>query len=458
LTKDAQKADPEISQIRSYCSDGWPVVMPESPLLKQYWVNRDHFTIAEDLLLFDDRLVIPRDLRLDILNRLHEGHLGITKTRAFATTCVWWPNISSHIEETVNKCNTCAIHRPERKEPLLPSSFPERPWSRLGMDLFELKGKTFLVVVDYYSRWVELRHLKKLTSLHTINHIKSMFGVHGIPDVVVTDNGPQFSCAEFNQFASDWGFVHTTSSPRYAQSNGEAERCVQTVKKLLKKAKDPHAALLLYRATPLQNGFSPSQLLMGRTLKTKLPDLPSSLAPKTPNHPQIQKTEMQQKEKQRQNFDRRHATKAARALAPGETVFVKDMSKPGEVLAKHHNPRSYVVRTERGTIRRNRIHLVPLPGEPSPPLRRAPHPGTTSSLATTMEQPPPSSTPARPTTPAPPGSWQQATPAPPGSPPPSAAAAPPGDGTTHTPGATATPTPLRTKSGRVIKQPVRIDL
>jgi hypothetical protein len=440
--RDAQKADPETSQIRGYCTNGWPAVMPESPLLKQYWVNRDHFTVVEDLLLFDDRLVIPRDLRLNILDLLHEGHMGITKTRALATTCVWWPNISSHIEETVNKCNTCAVHRPERKEPLLPSSFPERPWSRLGMDLFDLKGKTFLVVVDYYSRWVELRPLKKLTSSHTINHIKSMFGIHGIPDIVVTDNGPQFSSAEFRKFAKDYGFVHTTSSPRYPQSNGEAERCVQTVKKLLKKAKDPHAALLLYRTTPLQNGFTPSQLLMGRILKTKVPILPSCLSPKTPNHPQVQKTEAQQKEKQRQNFDRRHAAKEAPPLAAGDTVYVKDMAKPGEVLAKHHNPRSYVVRTEQGTIRRNRAHLVPIPGEPSPPPRRPIRfdPAPSPKAAT---QPPPQ----QPTLPAPvlPGS--------------------PMLGRTSTPAVlrseTQTPTAIqtpRTRSGRLIKQPDRLNL
>jgi transposase InsO family protein len=82
-----------------------------------------------------------------------------------------------------------------------------------------------------------------------------MFGIHGIPDVVVTENGPQFSSAEFRKFANDYGFVHTTSCPRYPQSNGEAERCVETVKKLLKIAKDPHATLFLYRTTLLQNGF-----------------------------------------------------------------------------------------------------------------------------------------------------------------------------------------------------------
>ena len=247
-----QKDDPETAEIRKYCLRGWPAYMPENPLLKQYWSNRHHFTIVDDILLFDDRIVIPRVLRLDILSRLHEGHLGITKCRALAQTSVWWPNISSQIEEMVRKCGTCAKLRPIQREPLLPSSLPERPWSRLAMDLFDLKGRTYIVVVDYYSRWVELRLLEQLDSKCVINKLKSIFATHGIPETIVSDNGPQFASAAFQAFAREYGFTHTTSSPRYPQSNGEAERAVQTVKQLLKKAKDPYIALL-YRATPLQN-------------------------------------------------------------------------------------------------------------------------------------------------------------------------------------------------------------
>ena len=114
--------------------------------------------------------------------------------------------------------------------------------------------------------------------------------------MVVSDNGPQFSGFEFRDFATEYGFTHTTSSPKYPQSNGEAERAVQTIKKLLKKSKDPYIALLMYRETPLQNGYSPSELLMGRKLKTKLPINPSSLLPETPNMKNIQEKEKVTKE------------------------------------------------------------------------------------------------------------------------------------------------------------------
>ena len=137
--REEQKSDDTTLQVRGYCINGWPKHMPENPPLKQYWTN--HFTIVDDLLLFDDRLVIPRSMRLNILNRIHEGHLGITKCCAFARSTVWWPYITSDIEDMIKRCHTCAFYQPDHKEPLLPSSLSDRPWSRLGMDLLELFGK-----------------------------------------------------------------------------------------------------------------------------------------------------------------------------------------------------------------------------------------------------------------------------------------------------------------------------
>ena len=102
------------------------------------------------------------------------------------------------------------------------------------------------------------------SSSEVISHIKSIFAKYGVPQEVVSDNGPSYSSLEYKQFAAKYGFTHTTSSPRYPQSNGEAERAVKTVKSFLKKSDDSYLALLIYRSTPLHNGFSPSELLMSR--------------------------------------------------------------------------------------------------------------------------------------------------------------------------------------------------
>ncbi|KAK5906500.1 hypothetical protein CgunFtcFv8_002361 [Champsocephalus gunnari] len=120
-------------------------------------------------------------------------------------------------------------------------------------------------------------------STDVIHHLKSIFARHAIPETLVTDNVPQFSGRAFEEFAESYGFKHVTSSPKYPQSNGEAEWAVKTVKSLLKKAADPYLALLAYRATPLQNGYSPAQLLMGRRLRTTVITLPALLDPALPD-------------------------------------------------------------------------------------------------------------------------------------------------------------------------------
>ena len=347
-----QKTDPELKEVRNYCSLGWPAFMPHNPLLQLYWDNQRYLTMVDDLLLYNDRIVIPREMRLEMLDKLHKSHLEITKCRALAQTSIWWPNITSQIEEMVKKCSICAKLRPPTREPLLASSFPDQPWSRVAMDLFELKGKTFLLVVDYHSRWPEIRILDHLTSSAVITRLKSIFATHGIPDIVISYNGPQFASTEFQKFTKEYGFTNTTSSPRYPQSNGEAERSMQTVKNLLKKATDPYISLLLYRATPLQNGFSPSQLLMGRKLKTKLPSVPHKSPPQTPKiTPLLLKKEELYREKQQQHYNSRHAARPLPKLQPGDSVHIRDLDRPGTITAQHTNPRSFMLNTEQGQVR-----------------------------------------------------------------------------------------------------------
>lgn len=170
----------------------------------------------------------------------------------------------------------------------MPTELPQRPWQKLGADLFTLKGKMYLVVIDYYSRYVEVANISLTKSADVTVHLQSMFAHHGVPETLVTDNGPQFAAHSFSTFAANYGFKHVTSSPKFPQSNGEAERAVQTAKNLLTKAEDPYLALLSYRSTPLQNGFSPAELLMGRRLRTTVPTLPSLLNPSLPPSCQLQ--------------------------------------------------------------------------------------------------------------------------------------------------------------------------
>lgn len=182
-------------------------------------------------------------------------------------------------------------------------------------------------------------------------------------EFLISDNGPQFSSREFQVFAKEWEFLHKTSSPHHAQSNGMAERGVQTVKNMLKKAKadgkDPYLSLLNLRSTPMEDiGASPAQLLMGRRLRTRLPMTSELLKPSMVTNPVQQVLENRQK-KQKEYFDQR--SKPLQKLQVGNKVRIwQDGTwNPAEVTGLSEQPRSYVVQTPDGKVyRRNRKFLM----------------------------------------------------------------------------------------------------
>ena len=215
--------------------------------------------------------------------------------------------------------------------------------------------------MDYYSRYIEIAKLTSTSSNDVIRHMKSIFARPGIPESVMSDNGPQYSATTFSNFAREYGFSHITSSPKYPQANGAAERAVKTVKELLDKNDDPYLTLLDYHSTPLENAYSPAQLLMGRTLRNLVPVLPRQLNPKLPSSTVLKRKEKEIKDKQKKNFDRHHRATNLKPLQPGDTVWIQGSDSEGRVM-EQSNPRSYIVETPDGSsIRRNRRHLVPMP-------------------------------------------------------------------------------------------------
>ena len=139
--------------------------------------------------------------------------------------------------EKVGNCSVCEKERKYPPKPLLSSELPDYPWQKVGMDLFELKGHTYLIIIDNYSRWIEVSPLQKTNSGNIVNNCKSVFSRNGIPELLISDNGLQFISKVFLDFSNRFGFVHLTNSPHYPQGNGEAERALQTIKNLFKKGK-----------------------------------------------------------------------------------------------------------------------------------------------------------------------------------------------------------------------------
>ena len=148
---------------------------------------------------------------------------------------VWWPGLSKQIAEKVGNCNVCEKERKCPPGPLLPSKLPDYQWQKVGIDMFELKGHIYLIIIGYNSRSIEISHLQKTTLGSIVNNCKSVFSRNGIPEFAISDNGPQFTSKEFLNFSSSFGFVHLTSSPHFPQGNGKAECAVQTIKNLFKR-------------------------------------------------------------------------------------------------------------------------------------------------------------------------------------------------------------------------------
>ncbi|UYV82094.1 K02A2.6-like [Cordylochernes scorpioides] len=348
-----QKEDSLFSQLAKYCMSGWPKNKREvDPELRGYWQFQEDLTYQNGLLLRGQRILIPKTLRKDILEKLHQGHFGINKCRSRAKESDGFV-VYKMLEE-----------RKPKHEPLMPSEFPIRPWQKVGMDLFYLNGRWYLIVCDYYSRYPEISLLQNLTAQEVIGRLKSIFARHGTPEAVRSDNGPQFQKvlgSEFSKFSKEWSFKHITSSPKFPQSNGFIEAIIKNIKQSFKKEEDCYLTLQAYRTMPLESGYSPAELLMGRRLRTSVPAIESSLMPRYLDSEALQEREKRRVINQKRLYDKRHDVHSLPPLQQGDSVWVRDQRVKGKVLYKSEEPRSYWVQTPQGKVRRNRLHLTPLP-------------------------------------------------------------------------------------------------
>ena len=213
--------------------------------------------------------------------------------------------MSSQISTVVKSCVECSKHVRVNCEPMISTPLPEYPWQVVRSDLFYHKGTTYLLVVDYFSRYPEISKLSTTTSQGVINALRPIFARHGVPEILRSDNGPQYVSREMTEFSVAYGFQQITSSPHYPKSNGLAERTVQTVKTMLEKSTDPFLVLLSHRATALQwCGLSPSELLMGRRMRTTLPQVTQHLIPDWSFLKSFRRLDKKYKSVQKRNYDR----------------------------------------------------------------------------------------------------------------------------------------------------------
>ena len=363
-----QQKDPVLSKLIEFFkkNKGKEISKNDFPLeIREFMPMFHEITIVENILLRGKKIVIPTSMRKEMLRRIHQGHQGIVKCQRLARDALWWPRINQEIENMVNNCESCSKHQVTRAEPMLSSKTPSYPWQKIGADFFEWNNTTYLLLVDYLSRWIEIAKMTSTSGTRTVEQFQSIFAKFGIPEEIRSDNGPQFVSHEFKNFCAQYEITHTTSSPRYPQSNGESERAVRTIKNLLKKCEDskedPYIALLNYRTSPLEAGMSPAEIMLGRKPRTLIPRQLSQLTKRIPSIKNFRKADMEKKEKIKENYDGRRRVMEKQEFGPKTQVYLPEEKTRGEIISKRTEPRSYDIRTPSGILRRNTSQFNPIP-------------------------------------------------------------------------------------------------
>lgn len=293
--------------------------------------------------MWGSHVVVPIKLHNRVLADLHLGHPGVVRMKHLARSYVWWPGIDGQIESQSKACQSCQhIQKAPCPAPLHPWVWPAHPWERIHVDFAgPFEGHMYFIVVDAHSKWPEVSIMDSTTTSKTIQVLRGLFSHYGVPNVIVSDNGPQFCAEEFSLFLKANGVQHIRSAPYHPSSNGQAERFVQTFKHALNASKGSAPIqqrlggfLLTYRNT--SHGTtkeSPAILFLNRKQRTWLDLLKPSLA----------KTVSQSQDAQQL---RRQKHSKFREFRAGESVLACDYRKggkwiPGVVMSKT-GPVSYV--------------------------------------------------------------------------------------------------------------------
>ena len=291
------------------------------------------------------RVVIPQKLQRKVLEELHRDHPGIVRMKSLARSYCWWSHMDRDIEALVQACQPSqSIKNVPSASPLHPWLWPSKPWVRIHVDFASpFQKRMFMLIVDAHSKWPEIIEMPSVTASKTIDELRKLFSAYGLPEQVVTDNGPQFTAEEFTVFLKQNGIKHLKCSPYHPSSNGAVERLVQSFKKSLRASESDgrtvshrlSSFLLTYRSTPhASTNTTPSELFLKRPLRTRLDLL----------HPNVESVVCLSQAKQKAQHDLH--TKG-REFSIGESIMAKNFRTgapwlPGIITGKI-GPVTYLV-------------------------------------------------------------------------------------------------------------------
>lgn len=361
--------DPVLNVIMSFCKNGWPSDKKDVPAeVRFYFKLRSDIFVEDDIVFLNGKIVVPVELRKEMLCKIHESHFGMEKSKLRAREILYWPGMSDDIEKLISRCSVCEKYSSKNcKEPLMSHEIMSLPFEKVGCDICEFGKNDYFVLIDYLTKWLEIVPIANKQASEIIDKLKVIFSTHGIPRYLVADNMP-FSSLEFKKFSKEWDFEIINSSPRYPKSNGQAESAVKIAKSIIKKCyesnRDIYSALMEYRNTPIKIAeFSPSQALMSRRVRTKIPMNKDLLKPEV-------QLNVKEKIVNKQNISKWYYDKSAKPLSDlyiNQNVLIRNGKtwERGIVVKKDKNPRSYWVKTQNSRIvRRNRVHLKPSENKP----------------------------------------------------------------------------------------------
>ncbi|XP_062297408.1 uncharacterized protein K02A2.6-like [Scomber scombrus] len=361
VTADQVKAwtdkDPVLLRVREMVQNGWSAKL-KGEEFAPYEVRKHELSIQNGCVLWGWRVIVPKPGRENVMRQLHQCHPGVSRMKALARSYVWWPKLDKELEDMVKGCTTCQEHRNiPAPAPLHPWEWPDKPWSRLHVDYAgPFMEKMFFVLIDAHSKWMDVYPVNSATSATTIECLRTSFSNHGLPELLVCDNGTCFTSTEFKDFLSKNGIRHVTSAPYHAASNGLAERGVQTFKRMMKKCPEGTLTakvarvLFSYRVTPhTTTGLSPAELLLGRKLRCTLDSI----------HPDLSRKVKERQERQINDHNKRAKE---RWFKTGDSVLTQNFSLgpkwiPG-IIESVTGPVSYKVMLGDGRVVRRHVDQI----------------------------------------------------------------------------------------------------
>ncbi|XP_058456465.1 uncharacterized protein K02A2.6-like [Malaya genurostris] len=338
------EADGQIESVRNALQQGtW------SENAAAFKLFEPELCFAGKILLRGTRIVMPQSLRMRTLDLAHEGHPGMTLMKQRLRAKVWWPKLDAHVEKYNKNCRGCTlIAAPAAPEPMKRRDLPSGPWQHLAVDYLGPlpTGHYLFVVVDYFSRYIEVEIMKKIDSGETIKRLASIFARFGIPISVTADNGPQFTSDEFQDYCMSNNIKLINTTPYWPQQNGEVERQNRSILKRLSISQatntnwesELNRYLLMYRSSPHSTtGKTPSEMLFGYNIRDKLPSI---------HQPMEVDEEIVDKDKTKKDKGKMYADQRRNArlntITEGDEVLLKQMTKKNK-LTPNFSPEVFKV-------------------------------------------------------------------------------------------------------------------